>query len=131
MSFQVTPDAVQAAAQSLANIHSTLDDANASVAAPTTGVVAAAEDQVSAGVAQFLSAFGRDYQAISAGAQSFHAQFVNQLNAGAGAYLGTEAANAEQALANQVTVPAWGLLAGAGDAAAPAASPIPGDLGVG
>lgn len=112
MSFQVTPDAVQIAAQNLANIHSTLEDANASVAAPTTEVAAAAEDQVSAGVAQFLSGFGRDYQAISAGVQSFHAQFVNQLNAGAGAYLGTEAVNAEEALANRLTVPVWGLPAG-------------------
>ena len=100
MSFQVSPDSVQSAAQNLTNIHSTLEDASSRVAAPTTGVAAAAEDQVSAGVAALFNSFGQEYQVLSAQAQSFHAQFVNQLSAGAGAYLSTEIANAEQAVAS-------------------------------
>ncbi|MGO9250491.1 MAG: PE family protein, partial [Mycobacterium sp.] len=113
MSFQVAPDSVQSAAQNLSNIHSTLEDASASVAAPTTGVAAAAEDEVSAGVAALFNSFGQEYQVLSAQAQGFHAQFVNLLNAGAGAYLSTEVANAEQALASQVTAPVQGLLGAA------------------
>ncbi|HKI40834.1 MAG: PE family protein [Mycobacterium sp.] len=145
MSFQVAPDSVQSAAQNLSNIHSTLEDASASVAAPTTGVAAAAEDEVSAGVAALFNSFGQEYQVLSAQAQGFHAQFVNLLNAGAGAYLSTEVANAEQALASQVTAPVQGLLGAAtstsGGAAAafassvsavhPAAFPILGGLGGG
>jgi hypothetical protein len=143
MSFQVAPDSVQAAAQNLANIHSTLEESSASVAAPTTAVAAAAEDDVSAGVAAYFSSFGQEYQVLSAQAQEFHAQFVDVLSSGAGAYLSTEVANAQQALASQVTAPVQGLLgaaAGAGSGAAsaaasgistvaPAAFPILGGLG--
>ncbi len=128
MSFQVAPDSVQSAAQNLSNIHSTLEDASASVAAPTTGVAAAAEDEVSAGVAALFNSFGQEYQVLSAQAQGFHAQFVNLLNAGAGAYLSTEVANAEQARASQVTAPVQGLLGAAastsGGAAAAVASSV-------
>lgn len=142
MSFQVTPGDVQSAAQNLANIHSSLEDASATVAAPTTGVAAAAEDQVSAGVAAVFSSFGEEYQVLSAQAQAFHAQFVAQLGAGAGAYLSTEIANAQQSLAEAVGSPTQGLLSavgGAGGAASavassvsaaqPAALPILGGLG--
>lgn len=109
MSFQVSPDLVQTAAQNLANMHTTLEDASASIAAPTAGVAAAAEDQVSAGVAAFFSSFGQDYQALSAQTQAFHAQFVELLSAGANAYLSTEVANAEQALLSAVSAPGQGL----------------------
>ena len=124
MSFRVTPDAVQAAAQNLANIHSTLGESSASVAAPTTGVAAAAEDQVSAGVAAYFSSFGEEYQVLSAQAQAFHAQFVDLLTAGAGAYLNTEIANAEQAVATQVTAPVQGVLGAAAGASGGAASAV-------
>jgi hypothetical protein len=61
MSFvTAAPAQVQAAAQGLAGIRSTLAQASASVAAPTTGVVAAAQDEVSAGVAAFFGAFGQE-----------------------------------------------------------------------
>lgn len=142
MSFQVTPDAVQSAAQNLTNIHSTLEDASSSVAAPTTGVAAAAEDEVSAGVAALFNSFGEEYQVLSGQAQAFHAQFVAQLSAGAGAYLSTEIANAQQSLAEAVGSPAQGLLGAVGgagggasavastvSAAQPAALPILGGLG--
>jgi len=122
MSFVVvTPDTVTAAAQDLAGIHSTLSQASAAAAGPTAGLVAAAEDQVSASVAQFFGSFGQEYQAISAQTQSFHEQFVNLLNTGAGAYLNAEAANAQQALASAVNAPAKALL-GAETAAAGAAA---------
>ena len=103
MSFvTAAPEEVQAAARNLEGIRSMLAESSASAAAPTAGVVAAAEDQVSAQVAAFFGAFGQEYQVISAQAQAFHEQFVNLVSAGAGAYLSTELANAEQSLLNAV-----------------------------
>src|SRR5580692_11791362 len=90
------PDLVEAAAQDSAGIRSSLMEASASVAVPTTGVVPAAADEVSAGVAALFSDFGQEFQALSAQAQAFHEQFVDLLNAGAGAYMSTEAVNVEQ-----------------------------------
>lgn len=87
-----------------------LAQSSASAAAPTAGVVAAAGDQVSAQVAAFFGAYGQEYQVISAQAQAFHQQFVNLVGAGAGAYLGTELANAQQNLLNAVNAPVQGLL---------------------
>jgi PE family len=111
MSFvTAAPEQVQATAQGLAGIRSTLTQASATVVAPTTGVVAAAQDEVSAGVAAFFGAFGQEYQFISAQTQAFHEQFVNLLNAGAAAYLGTEVANAEQNLLGAANGPIQGLL---------------------
>jgi len=134
VSFVVAaPEAVQAAAQGLAGIRSTLSEASAAAAGPTTGVVAAAEDQVSAAVAAIFGEFGQEYQVLNAQAQEFHQQFVNLMNAGAGAYLSAEAANAEQALTNAVYAPVQALLGqssiGAGTAAAVGAATTPAAIG--
>ncbi len=107
MSFVVAaPEQVQTAAQSLAGIRSTLAKASASATAPTTGVAVAAQDEVSAAVAALFNDFGQEYQVLNAQAQGFHAQFVNLMNAGAGAYLSTDVANAQQNLLNAVNAPA-------------------------
>jgi hypothetical protein len=120
MSFVVAaPEQVQTAAQSLAGIRSTLGESSASAATPTTGMLAAAGDEVSAGVASWFNTFGQEYQFLNAQAQAFHLQFVNLMNAGAGAYLSTEVANAEQNLLNAVNAPTQGLL-GQSSGAAPA-----------
>lgn len=127
MSFvTAAPGEVQAAARNLAGIRSMLAESSASAAAPTAGVVVAAEDQVSAQVAAFFSAFGQDYQALSAQAQLFHEQFVNLLSAGAGAYLGAEAANAQQGLLNAVGGPIQGLLGQSAGASAAGAAAVSG-----
>jgi hypothetical protein len=119
MSFVVAaPDMVATAAQNLASIHSTLSEASATIAGPTTGVVAAAQDEVSASVAQMFGAFGQEYQEISAQTQALHLQFVNLLNSGATAYAATEAANVQQTLAAAVNAPAKTLLGIESDAAA-------------
>jgi hypothetical protein len=111
MSFVVAaPDMVATAAQDLAAIHSTLSQASATAAAPTAGLVAAAQDQVSLGVARLLGSFGQEYQTISAQTQAFHQQFVNLLNSGASAYANAEAANVQQTLASAVNAPAKALL---------------------
>lgn len=111
MSFVFTaPDMVSTAAQDLAAIHSTLGQATSAAAAPTTALVAAAEDQVSSSVAALFGAFGQEYQVISAQAQTFHEQFVNLLNSGTTAYLSTEVANAEQAAESAISSPVQALL---------------------
>jgi PE family len=127
MSFVVAaPEQVQAAAHDLAGIRSMLAEASSSVAFPTTAVVPAAADEVSAAIATLFGNFGQQYQLLSAQARAFHTEFVDLLNAGAGAYLGTEIANAEQNLLNAINGPVQGLLGMSGGAAAaqPAALPI-------
>ena len=95
MSFLVAaPEFLASAATDLSNIGSTLSAANAGAAAPTTGVLAAGADEVSAAIAALFGSHAQAYQAMSAKAAAFHAQFVQLLNAGAGEYAAAEAANA-------------------------------------
>ncbi|WP_082974732.1 PE family protein [Mycobacterium sp. 1245805.9] len=97
MSFVIaTPDLVQSAAQDLAGIRSSLAEAAASAAGPTTGIATAAQDEVSVAIASMFGNFGQEFQALTAQAQTFHQQFVSLMNAGAGAYASAEAANAAQ-----------------------------------
>jgi len=109
MSYLIAvPDTLTATATNVAGIGSSLSEANSAAAAPTTGIVVAAEDEVSAAVASLFSGYGKEFQALSAQAAEFHSQFVQALNAGAEAYASTEAANAGplQALAAlSLTVP--------------------------
>jgi hypothetical protein len=94
MSFVIAaPERVTAAATDLANVGSSLCEANAAAAAPTTGILAAAEDEVSAAVASLFSGHAQAYQALGAQAAAFHDQFVQTLTAGAGSYASAEAAN--------------------------------------
>jgi PE family len=95
MSFVIAaPEFVTAAASDLANVGSTISTANAAAAAPTTGVLAAGADEVSATVATLFGAHGQAYQVISAQTAAFHQQFVQLINSGAGSYAAAEAANA-------------------------------------
>jgi hypothetical protein len=94
MSFVgVVPDIVAQAAGELESLGSTLSAANAAAAAPTIGVAAPAADEVSAAIATLLSTHAQEFQALSAQAATFHSQFANLLNAGAGSYISTEIAN--------------------------------------
>lgn len=97
MSFVLaTPELVESAAQDLAGIRSSLAEAAATAAGPTTGIATAAQDEVSVAIASLFGNFGQEFQALSAQAQTFHQQFVGLMNAGAGAYASAEAANAAQ-----------------------------------
>src|ERR1700739_4600581 len=94
MSFvMAVPEVLGTAATDLTNIGSTLSTANAAAATQTTGVLAAAEDEVSAAIAALFSAHGQGFQALSAQAAAFHDQFVETLTAGAASYVSAEAAN--------------------------------------
>ena len=96
MSFVVTaPEMVTAAAENLAGIGSTLGEATAAAAAPTTGIATAAADEISVAISQLFGTYGHEFQAISAQAAAFHSEFVSLLNGGAAAYLGAELANAQ------------------------------------
>lgn len=100
MSFVfATPEYVAAAASDLANLGSALGSANAAALGPTSGVLAAGADEVSAGIAALFGAHAQAYQALSAQAALFHDQFVQLMSGGAAQYALTEAANASPLMA--------------------------------
>ncbi|OBJ55331.1 PE family protein [Mycobacterium sp. 1423905.2] len=101
MSYVIAmPELMQDAADNLAGIRSALAAVAADIAGPTTGIAAAAQDEVSVALASLFGNFGNEFQVLNAQAQAFHDQFVNLMRAGTGAYLSTETANVEQALLN-------------------------------
>jgi hypothetical protein len=111
MSFVIAaPELVQGAAQDVAGIGSSLAEATSTAAGPTTGVVAAAQDEVSLAIASMFGNFGAEFQALSAQAQAFHAQFVSAMNGSAAAYVGAEAAG--QTLMSAAAAPAQALFGG-------------------
>jgi PE family protein len=98
MSYVTTqPAALAAAAGTLQGIGSTLSAQNSAAAAPTTGVVPAAADEVSALTAAQFAAHAQMYQAVSAQAAAIHEMFVHTLGMSSGSYAATEAANAAAA----------------------------------
>jgi PE family len=113
------PEYVAAAATDLANIGSTISSANTAAIGPTSGVLAAGADEVSATVAALFDAHAQAYQAFSAQAAYFHEQFVQLLNVGASHYALAEAANAsplqtiEQGVLSVADAPAGQTLAAA------------------
>ena len=98
MSFVTTqPEALTAAAANLAGIGTTMSAQNAAAAAPTTGVLPAAADEVSALTAAQFAVHAQMYQATSAQAEAIHQLFVSTLGTSATSYAVTEAANATAA----------------------------------
>jgi hypothetical protein len=95
MSFVSTqPAELSAAAENLQGIGSAMTAQNAAAASPTTGVLPAAADEVSALTAAQFATHAQMYQAISAQSAAILEMFVNTLGASAGSYVTTEAANA-------------------------------------
>ena len=95
MSFLTTqPHALNWAASDLQAIGSALSARNAAAAAPTTGVLPAGADEVSALTATQFAAHAQIYQAVSAQAATVHDMFVGMLAAAADSYADAEAANA-------------------------------------
>ncbi len=98
MSFVTTePELLHRAAGDLLSIGSAVTSENAAAAGPTTGVVPAAADEVSALTAMQFVGHAQAYQAISAQAAAIHEQFVAILKTSSGSYAATEAANAAAA----------------------------------
>jgi PE family len=94
MSFVATvPAALAAASGDLAGVGSVMVAQSAAVAGPTTGVVPAAADVVSALIATQFAAHAQMYQAVGAMAAEVHSLLVSTLAVDAGSYAATEAAN--------------------------------------
>ena len=95
MSFvTIRPEMLSSAAGDLASTGSAFSAQNTAAAAPTTGLIPAAADEVSALTAAQFSMHAQMYQAVSAQAEAIHDQFVAVLTSSATSYAATEAANA-------------------------------------
>ena len=92
------PEMLASAAGELQSIGSAVTAGNTAAAAPTTGVVPAAADEVSALTAAHFVAHGALYQELSAQATAIHELFVSTLATSAGSYAAAEAANAAAVL---------------------------------
>ncbi|OBI03842.1 PE family protein [Mycobacterium scrofulaceum] len=98
MSFVTTqPEALTAGARDMAAIGLAMTALNSAVAEPTTALVPAAADEVSALTAAAFAVYGTLFQEVSAQAVAVHEMFVTTLHASAGSYAATEAANAASA----------------------------------
>lgn len=100
----VEPQIMSAFAANLSGIGSALGAANAAAAASTTGVLAAAADEVSVQIAALFSENAAGYQQISAQVAASYERFVQNVTAGASAYAAAEA-NTVQALVNGLAAP--------------------------
>jgi PE family len=112
MSFVLAaPEAMAAAATNLQSIGSALTAAHSAAGAPTTNLLAAAEDEVSAAIASLFGTHAQEYQALSAQATAFHDRFVQSLGLAAGSYAAAEAASTSPLDALGVFSP-WKTLTG-------------------
>ena len=65
MSYLISvPQTLASAATDVESIGSAIGTAGSNAAAPTTGVLAAAQDEVSGAIANLFGAYGREYQAL-------------------------------------------------------------------
>jgi len=95
MRYVITaPQTLAATAADVERIGRTIGAASAAAAAPTSGLVPAAEDEVSAAVTQLFDVYGQDYQAGVRQALAFHNEFTQALAAAGSAYAQAETANA-------------------------------------
>lgn len=104
------PEAMLAKAADLAEVASTIREANTVADAPTAGLQAVAADQVSAAVAALLGSYAQEYQTVGAQMATLHDQLVQNLTASGNAYANTEAANAQQSLLATINLPTQTLL---------------------
>ena len=88
------PELVDGAAASVAEIKSAIGAAKAAAAGPTTGLAAAAQDEVSAATAKLFGAYAQEYQSVLTQAGAFHEEFAAALASAGNAYAAAEAANA-------------------------------------
>ena len=72
----VSPESMYVAATDVFSVGSAVAAANQAAVGATTGVLTAAEDEVSAAIAALISAHGAEYQQIAARVAAFHDQFA-------------------------------------------------------
>ncbi len=104
------PEVLVTASADLSGIGAAIKESTSAAGPSMIGIAPAAADEVSAAIASLFSSHGQGFQALSAQAATFHAEFVSLLNGGAAQYLSTEIANAAHTLANAVNTPAQALL---------------------
>lgn len=88
------PESVKTAAQRVAVLKSELAEAKSAALGPTTGVAAAAADEVSAAAANLFGGYAQEYQGLLNQAAAFHEEFAALLGSAGKAYASAEAANA-------------------------------------
>ena len=125
------PQLITTAAANVTEIRSAIAAAKAAAAGPTTGMAAAAADEVSAATAKLFGTYAQAYQSVLARAGVFHEEFAAALASAGNAYAQAEAANASaiSGALRTLTSPIQSLLGGATAApattvAAGAAAPI-------
>jgi PE family len=87
------PEALAEVSGNLTGIGEAIRAANAAAAPSTTGIVAAAGDEVSAAIKSLFGGYAQEFQTLSAQATQFHAEFVRALGAGGAGYAAAEASN--------------------------------------
>ncbi len=98
------PQMMTAAAADLATIGSNVNAAHMVAAGPTTAVLPAAADEVSAGIAHLFSQHAANYQALAGQAAAFNDQFVQTLKSGGAAYAQAEASSAASLLGSLLSL---------------------------
>ncbi len=78
------PEMMSTAATDVSAIGSVVAKANQGVAGATTGIFAAAQDEVSVAIAALFSAHAQGYQALSSQAAAYHKWFMQTLTGAAG-----------------------------------------------
>ncbi len=100
--MQVIPGDLASAAEDVGNIGSMLDDANAFAALPTSNILPAGADEVSAAITPLFNNQSAIYRELAVQGKAFHQQFMQLLGAAGIAYTETEQA-AQQALRNAIS----------------------------
>lgn len=89
------PEAVALASADLTGIGKAIEGATAAAAPSTTGLVAAARDEVSAAIANVFGRYAHEFQALTTHAAQFHAHFGHALSTAGTAYATAEASNVD------------------------------------
>ena len=106
------PEVLASASTDLSGIGEAIGQATSAAAPSTTGIVAAAEDEVSAAIARLFGSHAQDFQALSAKAAAFHAEFVQLMGSAGSSYAAAEAANASPLAGLADLLSPWKALTG-------------------
>jgi hypothetical protein len=87
------PEAFATASGDLAGIREAIKQASTAAAPSTTGIGAAAADEVSTAIAGIFGNYAEEFQALTAQSTLFHTQFVSALSAAGSTYATAEASN--------------------------------------
>ena len=87
------PEAIAEVSGDLTGIGDAIKGAAAEAAPSTTGILAAAEDEVSAAVARFFGSYGEAFQTLTASATQFHTEFAQALSGAGTTYAAADGSN--------------------------------------